>query len=135
MTNDGVNGGFRWGRILGLVVALVLAALSGLGDKFFAHAENGVWLVSFVFFLGGYVLCLPFFVMFRSQEKLTLGEAIEEAKRIFGSDVKATRNEEGKNVFPDELKTLVFSLVLYYLVASWGGNMLVELLNITVLGS
>ena len=134
MADEIKNEGLKWGRVAGLLMSLVVASLSGVGDKFFAHAENGLWLISFIFFLGGYVVFLPFFVIFRAQEKLTLKEAIAEAKRIFGSNVQSTRDENGKAIFPDELKTLALSLFVYYILASFVGNFVINYLGIVVLG-
>ncbi len=135
MANEIKSDGFKWGRVAGLLMAIIIASLSGVGDKFFAHAEHGIWLISFIFFLGGYVVFMPFFVIFRAKEKLTMKEAIAEAKRIFGSNVQSSRDENGKNIFPEELKTLALSLFVYYILASFVGNFVVNYLGIVVLGS
>ncbi len=135
MASEMKQDGLKWNRVAGLLVAVLVACLSGLGDKYFAQADKGLWLVSLIFFLGGYVVFLLFFVIFRAKEKITLKEGISEAKRIFGSNVQASRDENGKNVFPDELKTLVLSLFVYYILATFVGNSLINYWHILPLGS
>lgn len=129
------NDGLMLSRGIALVMAIFVAMVSGILDELLMRGEGLLWILSFFVFLGGYVAFLPFYVQFRSAVKLTFKEAFEEGKRVFQSNVRIDKDEDGKTVIPQELKVLGISMILYYFIATFVGDFVVNSIELYMVGS